>query len=161
MTSTRLVWCVTANDLSAPRGRPVYRQQIWAGLAAARQTSQMQPQERTVRNAGKRGMPIFPVWTPQRSSSLEPRAQSAPRREMATNRTVPRVGSVYSFQHILIFLHCILNLALRSTISTSVAYWRRSRNHCLPKQRLRLLKQGGHDRGFVRSHVRLHSLECA
>jgi len=104
---------VTANDLSAhtcPTDPPnsTYLS-IWAGLAAARQRNLTQHQEKIVQNVGKLGTPIFPVWTPQRSSSRERRAQSAPRRETHTNRTVPRVGSVYFFLHVLIFLHCLLN----------------------------------------------------
>src|SRR6266849_2562125 len=126
---------------------------IWAGLAAARQRSLMLYQERIVRNAGKLGTPISPVWTPQRSSSRERRAQSAPRRETPTNTTAPRVGSVYLPISPCLFslLHRILNMTSRSTTSISVAYWRRSRSHCLHKQRLRLLKQEGHDRGLHHS----------
>jgi hypothetical protein len=59
--------------------------------------------------------------------------------------------SIFFSQHVLIFLHRIPNLALRSTTSISVAYWRRSRSHCLLKQRLSSLKQEGHDMGFHHS----------
>lgn len=47
------------------------------------------------------------------------------------------------------YTHIPLNMPLRSTTSINVAYWRRSRNHCLPKQRLRLLKQEGHDKASL------------
>jgi hypothetical protein len=75
--------------------------------------------------------------------------------------------TIYFSLHVLTFLHCMLNMALRSTTSTGVAYWRRSRSHCLPKQRLRLLKQGGHEEGHDKGlhhsslALRLHSLGCA
>ena len=61
--------------------------------------------------------------------------------------------SIYSSLHILIFLHRVLNMALRSTTSISVAYWRRSRSRCLRKQRLRLLRQEGHDKGLHHSSL--------
>jgi Cytochrome oxidase c subunit VIb len=61
--------------------------------------------------------------------------------------------SLYLSLHVIIFLHRILNMALRSTTSISVAYWRRSRSHCLPKQRLRLLEQEGHDKGLHHSSL--------
>jgi hypothetical protein len=44
-------------------------------------------------------MPISPVWTPQRSSSQERRAQSAPHKGTPTSRTAPRVGSVCLSEH--------------------------------------------------------------
>lgn len=152
--------CDRENDLSAastwPAVHPAHPPNstyltIWAGSAVARQRSLMPHQERIVRNVGKLGTPISPVWTLQRSSSRERRAQSAPRRETPTNATAPRVGSVclsvYFSLRVLIFLQRTLNMALRSTTSINVAYWRRNRSRCLPKQRLRL-KQEGHDTGL-------------
>lgn len=61
--------------------------------------------------------------------------------------------SIYFSLHVLIFLHRTLIMASRSTTSISVAYWRRSRSHCLPKQQLRLLEQGGHDKDLHHSSL--------
>lgn len=121
----------------------------WPGSQAALQIqtkTQILHSEKTVQSAGKPETLISPVWTPQRSSSLAQRVQSAHRRGKPTSRTVQRAGCVCIIQS---HPRHLLNSHCRSTISTGVACWPRSRSQCWPKQRLRLLRQEDHNRDSI------------